>query len=205
MVGYVSTGYTSTSLSSVEADVSNYETLYHVNGVFLDQMSNLPGYQSYYPAISDYAYSLGMTVTVGNPGDPVPPSYVGTVNIIVVYESPGTPSMSTVQSDSMGMARSDFAIMSYGVPSLSSSYVDSALGYVNYVYIDSGAFPSPYSSLPAYFSDLVADVAGSSAGTTTTAIHVQSLTLASAPLTGMWVVVEAPGGGVVASGFTPFV
>ena len=205
VIGYVYTSYASRSLSSVETDVSNYQNLYGVEGVFLDQMPNVLGYQSYYSAVSDYAYSLGMSLTVGNPGTSVPAAYVGTVNIIVVYESPGTPSIPAVAADSMGMARSNFAIMSYGVSSLSSAYVQEALGYVNYVYIASGAFPTPYDELPSYFSSLVADVAEGVPTSTTVAIHVQSITLSSTALTGMWVVVEGSDGSIVASGFTPFV
>jgi hypothetical protein len=205
VVGYVYTDYASRSLTSVETDVSNYESLYGVNGVFLDQMSNKPGYQSYYSTISSYAYSLGMSLTVGNPGDPVPPSYVGTVNIIVVYESPGTPSISTVAADSMGMNKSNFAIMSYDVPSPSPAYVEAALGYVNYIYLASGVFPSPYATLPNYFSYLVAEVADAVPSMDLAAIHVQALALSGAPLTGMWTVVKASDGAVVASGFTPFV
>jgi hypothetical protein len=204
VIGYVYTNYASRSLRSVETDVSNYRSLYGVNGVFLDQMSNVPGHQSYYSTISSYAYSLGMSLTVGNPGDPVPASYIGTVNIVVVYESPGTPSISAVAADSMGMAKGDFAIMSYGVSSLSPAYVQAALGYVNYIYIASGAFPSPYSALPSYFSNLVADVADNLPNAASVAIHVQALTLSGAPLSGMWTVVKTSDGSVVASGFTPF-
>jgi hypothetical protein len=204
VIGYDYTSYAARSLSAVKADVSAYKTLYGINGVFLDQMSNRPGHESYYSTITAYADSLGLSFVVGNPGDPVPASYIGTVDVVVVYESPGLPTIAHLASDTLGLSKTNFAMISYDVPSLSPSYIDSAAGYVKYIYMTSGQWPSPYSSLPSYLDILVADVGAASSGQTAN-INVKSITLSGSGLTGMRTLVKSSTGTLLASGFTPMV
>ena len=80
VVGYVWTDYGARSVASAEADIAAYRDWYGVNGVYLDQMSNVPGYEWYYSTLNSYAKSIGMTLVVGNPGASVPSSYIGTVS-----------------------------------------------------------------------------------------------------------------------------
>ena len=94
VIGYVFTNYASRSLNAVENDVHAYRTWYNVNGILFDEMNNVAGHESYYSAASQYAKSLGLTFTIGNPGADVPSTYVGKVDTILIYESQGYPSLS---------------------------------------------------------------------------------------------------------------
>jgi hypothetical protein len=197
VIGYVYTSYAARSLSSVEADMSTYQRWYHVDGIFFDQMSNLPVEQSYYATLGTYAKSLGFSFTVGNPGTGVPSSYVGTLNCILIYENSGAPSLSRLATVTMGLGKSNFAFAAYA-SALTSSYVSSASAYVGFMYLTNGVMPSPYSSLPSYFLTLESDL---NAPSTTASVTVQSVS-GTAALTGMWTVIKSDGNTVV-SGFTP--
>src|SRR5579872_1866853 len=111
VIGYVSTGYGSVPLWQVEQEISAYHQFYQLSGVFLDEMSNVPGYENYYSTLTSYTSSVGMWLTVGNPGAPVPLSYVGTVSNIIAYENAGLPSTGYLAS--LSYDRSGFSFMSY--------------------------------------------------------------------------------------------
>ncbi len=120
VIGYVHTSYGARSAATVESEISTYKSWYQVTGIFLDEMANVPGYESYYSSLTSYAHSLGFSLVVANPGAAVPSSYVGTADVIVIYESAGVPSASTLAARTMGLAKSGFATMSYAVSSLTA-------------------------------------------------------------------------------------
>ncbi|MDE1862524.1 MAG: fibronectin type III domain-containing protein [Thaumarchaeota archaeon] len=174
VLGYVYTHYGARSTSSVEADINAWNSWYHVNGINFDEMANTAGYESYYSGLSSYAKSLGMTLTVGNPGTSTISSYVGTVDVLDIYESSGMPSASQLQSYTFNGAypKSNFAFIGYGVsslPSLATITTDS--NYVAWMYITDNGGSNPYNNVPSYLStevSLLATVDGTG-GTTTTA------------------------------------
>ncbi|MHB2036265.1 MAG: spherulation-specific family 4 protein, partial [Nitrososphaerales archaeon] len=132
-------------------------------GIFFDEMSNVPGNQGYYSALSNYAKSIGFEFTVGNPGGPVPTSYIGSVDCIVAYENQSLPSISSLSSLQTSFSKNGLAAISYGVNTLSTSYTSSVANYVGYIYVTNAGLPNPYSELPPYFSSLVASLDTSNA------------------------------------------
>lgn len=156
VLGYVHTSYAARSVSLVLADVNSYKAWYAVNGIFFDEMSNVAGNESYYASLSSHAKSIGLTFTVGNPGASVPASFVGTVDCIVVYESQGLPSSSSLAAWTMGMTKGNFAIMAYGVDQLNIPSTRGLSGNAAYVYVTDSSLPNPYGTLPGYFAGLIA-------------------------------------------------
>ena len=211
VIGYVPTEYAARSLSSVESEVSAYSSFYGVSGIFFDQMSNIPGYEWYYSTLTNYVHSAGMSLSVGNPGTNVPSSFVGTVDLIVIYENAGLPSISSIVSGTDGYSRQNFAITSYDVGYVSDSYISSASNYVSYMYITDGQYPDPYTALPSYFSSLMSDIAalnsggGSNGGSTgSVSLTVNSAAPDGTPVNGLWTVISSPDGSILATGYTPF-
>ena len=208
--------------------MSTYKTWYGVNGIFFDEMGGLAADKSYYAALGAYATSLGYTLTVGNPGDPVPATFVGaTFGIFNVYESQGVPSISTLKTDALAMNKDNFAMMAYGTPLVNSTYLESASAYVSYIYLTSDVMPSPYDALPSYFTSLVSQLSGlstqasttsstprlprlsatsttstSTTSTQTSIVTVQSANANGQPLTGAFTIVMS-GGVPIVAGFTP--
>jgi hypothetical protein len=200
VLGYVYTSYAARSASSVMADMNTYKSWYAVNGIFLDEMSNVAGQESYYSTLTSYSHSLGLSTVVGNPGAAVPASFVGSVDVIVIYENAGMPNASALGSSTMGLSKSGFAAVSYGVSSLASSSVSVVANYAGYIYITNEGMPNPYSSLPSYFATLVSDLKASSS--TTSSLLIQSTDMSGNAITGLWTTVSH-NGNVVASGYTP--
>ncbi len=155
MVGYVATNFADRSLNDVMDDILAYNSLYQVDGIFLDEMSNALGYETYYSALGNFAKLLGFGLTVGNPGALVPTSYLGTLDNIVIYERGGLPSLESLSTFGLGDRRDEFSFISYGVSSLNTAFVGSSSSFVSLLYITDRCMPSPYAALPSYFRSLL--------------------------------------------------
>ncbi|MDE1815054.1 MAG: fibronectin type III domain-containing protein [Thaumarchaeota archaeon] len=201
VLGYDDTAYGSRAVSQVETEASNWYNWYHVNGIFFDEMNNVPGGESYYSNLSSYVKSLGMTMTVGNPGTTTLTSYVGTVDNIVIYESTGLPSLSLLLSSVFNgiYAKSDFSFISYSVSSMpSSSYLSSASNDVEYLYITNAGGSNPYDVLPSYFSTEVADLdTGSTTSTSPSAPTGLTAAAGNAQISLSWTVPSSNGGSAI--------
>jgi hypothetical protein len=158
VLGYDATGYASNSASSVKSLMNTWKSLYTIDGIFFDEMANWSGPESYYSDLTSYAKSLGYTMTVGNPGTDTIPSYVGTVDNLMIYENPGLPPISALQGWHTSYAKSNFSMIAFGVSSLSQSFITSASSNVGYLYITTDVLPNPYDSVPSYFATEVADL-----------------------------------------------
>jgi len=159
VLGYIVTDYANIDLQSVEATITSYRDWYHVNGTMLDQMNNTLGETGYYSTLTNFDKSLGMTITIGNPGAEVPPSFVGTANSIVIYESPGVPSLTFIAGWHASYPKTNWIVTAYGVPSLNTTWVRDASQYVGYLYITDGIWPNPYTGLPGYMNTLMSTLA----------------------------------------------
>jgi len=178
VIGYVPTGYGSRSISEVESMVNDYKSWYPVTGIFFDEMSNVAGYEGYYSTLNAYANSLGLTYTVGNPGADTIPSYVGTVDTIVIYENQGLPSLSSLEGWHSDYGKGNFAMMAYGVQSINQSYPSTASPHVGYIYITNAELPNPYDALPPYLA-AVANALATPVTTTTSSTTTSSTATAT--------------------------
>jgi hypothetical protein len=153
VVGYVHTSYANRSAATVQSEIDTWRSFYPaVNGIFFDEMSNVLGKESYYSALDTYARAKGFSYTVGNPGADTKASFVGTVNTIIVYESSGVAALPTWYTS---YARTNFAVIPYNVPSLDTTYVNTAKQSVGWIYLTNDNLPNPWDSLSVYFSSLL--------------------------------------------------
>ena len=129
-------------------------------------MANWSGPESYYSDLTSYAKSLGYTMTVGNPGTDTLPSYIGTVDNLMIYEDAGLPPLSALQGWHTSYDKSNFSMIAFGVNSISTSFLSSASNYVGYIDLTNDVLDNPYDTVPSYFGTLVADLdTGSSSPT----------------------------------------
>jgi hypothetical protein len=155
VLGYVPTGYGSRNSSSAVADINAYKNWYKVDGIFFDEMSHSPGFESYYANLTKYTKNLGMTMTVGNPGVDTIPSYIGTVDNIVIHENSSLPSLEFLGGWHSHYDKSNFSMISYDVSSMNSTYVKLASKYVGYIYVTEQSGPNPWEKLSSYFEELL--------------------------------------------------
>lgn len=199
VVGYVATSYAWRTTDAVIADINSYKNWYTLDGVFFDEMSMAAGNENYYSILSSYAKSMGLTLTIGNPGVYPPSSFLATVDVLVIYEAQGLPGVLDLSSLILGASKTKFALIAYGVGSLDSAFVRIASNDVGYMYITDANAPNPYASLPSYFSTLVAVLNPTIA---TFPLIVKSVNLTGAPIRGLWTTIQS-NDNTIGSGYTP--
>lgn len=181
VIGYVATGYGTSSYSSVsnmESQINDYRTWYpNIEGIFFDEMSSSGSEAGYYQTLENYVSSLGMQVTVGNPGTTVDNGLVGIFNNLCIYENPGMPSVSDLNGYYSSYGNAGFSYIAYGISSLpSQSTMQSLDAYVSYIYVTNLGGSNPYDGLPSYFTSEVSALAAVDGASTSTTTHTSSTT-----------------------------
>jgi Spherulation-specific family 4 len=150
VLGYVWTSQGQRPILDVEQDIANYSNWYGVDGIYFDQMAQQTGMEFYYASLTQYVKSLGMVMTVGNPGASTALSYVGTTDTIVIYESDGAPSLSYLATwAKSGVGRGNFAFIAFDVPNFNATYAKDAAASVGFMFITDA---KNYFVMPTYFS-----------------------------------------------------
>src|SRR3989441_1310259 len=181
VLGYVATGYASQLISSLESQISSYKSWYSVNGIMFDEMSSVQGNENYYSTLNTYVKSLGMTMTMGNPGTSVPSSYIGTLDSLFIFEQNGLPTLSYLSSYS-GHPKSNFAYIGYTVSPLNTGFEAASSQYAGWLYITDAGLPNPYNVLPSYLLNEVAALDPSTATTTAPVVTTTTTTAATTNL-----------------------
>ena len=156
VIGYVPTTYGQRPAADVQADIGRWRNLYPgATGVFFDEMASAPGQEAYYRSLGAYAKNQGMTVTIGNPGMDSQPSFVGTLDVIMVYEQSGVPAVGALAGWHTGYDRGNFGVIPYGVASLDTTFVAAAKTTCGYIYLQSDTLPNPWDTVPPYLDALL--------------------------------------------------
>jgi len=156
VIGYVHTSYGQRAAADVQADVDRWHSLFQgVSGIFFDEMANTPGFEGYYQGLTAYAKGHGFDFTIGNPGADGSASYVGSVDVILVYENRGLPALATLGGWHTAYDRHNFGIIPYAVPSLDAGFVKAAAQSCGYIYVDNDDLPNPWDTVPPYLDTLV--------------------------------------------------
>ncbi len=149
VVGYVATGYGARSVATIEADIDRWKSFYpSTQGIFFDEMSNRLGDELLYKTVSQYAKSKGMTFTVGNPGVDTKPTFVGTTDVVMIYEGSGFPATTTLSGWHTSYPRTSFGLFAYGVSTPNHALIKQARAYVGYIYVNSDVLPNPWDTVP---------------------------------------------------------
>src|SRR2546422_5088720 len=147
VLGYVATGYASHLMSSLESQIGSYKNWYSVSGIFFDEMSNVQGNENYYSPLNTYVKSLGMTMTMGNPGTSMPNSYIGTLDSLCIFEQSGLPTLSYLSSYS-GHPKSNFAYIGLSVSLLNTAFEAASSQYAGWIYITNAGGREPLQRAP---------------------------------------------------------
>jgi hypothetical protein len=168
-IGYTYDDYGTRSLTALKADADKYKNWYNADGLFIDEFTNKVGYENHYSDLTAYAKSIGMKMTIGNPGTDVPPSYVGTVTVINTSEGRGYIPMNDPNLIGAGgvaggylgwhkdQDKRNFTVMRYDASSLDTNFVIGASQYTGLILVTSGNDSNcRWFHVPPYFSTLVA-------------------------------------------------
>ena len=165
-LGYTADSYGGRSISSMNADADKYMRWYNADGLFIDEFTNKPGYESHYRSVTSYAKSIGMKMTLGNPGTDVPRTYIGTVDVLNITEGVGYMPISWLSDCVLCSAgqgwhdeydKRNFSYTRYGISWLDTSFEVNSSKWVGLLYItDGNDSNSRWFHLPSYFGTLVA-------------------------------------------------
>lgn len=154
VLGYVHTNYGARNYTEMTGEISEYKNWYGVNGILFDEMAYKPGNETLYSNLSNYSRSIGLGYTAGNPGTDTSPSYIGTVDNIVIYENSSLPTLSTLGGWHTSYAKGNFSFASYGINSLDRSFVENATNYVGYIYATNDTLPNPWGVVSPYLDNI---------------------------------------------------
>jgi hypothetical protein len=160
---YIWTDYGATPLATVESELLNAITWYGISSPMFDGTSTSPGEVSYYQALYTFAIANGAKIVMFNPGTVAPQGYMfGPGEILQQFE--GTEAQFDAASFPSWMASypaSEFsATVSAGTPTgVGTDVSDAVEDGIGNVYVDGEAEPPSYSTLPAFWSAEVLDVA----------------------------------------------
>lgn len=159
VVGYVHTSYGNRPLSTVEAEVTKYYQWYHVDGIFVDEMSNDASTARYYHSLYQYIHNKGGTLAdlvVGNPGAAASSDWQlsrRAADELVIFEDDASTYTSwTPPSWVSSYTADNFWNLVYNAPTRSSMQavcrysktVNAGSMYVTY-----GTLPNPWGFLPS--------------------------------------------------------
>jgi hypothetical protein len=208
VLGYVSTAYTNRDIAAVKSDMDRWKSWYPaVDGIFFDEQTNWAGQEWYYDQADSYAKSKGLSFTVGNPGANSIPSYLDTVDVVLIYESPGLPNLSNYQSWSSAN-NAKLGMIPFGVGSMPNQWIEDATALVGWIYVTHDVLPNPWDSIPPYLENMaeLLDDGGSTVppppSTSKHTLTVRSVDQNGRAADGMWMEVKK-GSSTVSSGFTP--
>src|SRR5579885_2922749 len=198
VIGYIYTA--NIGYGTITSYIDDYKNWYHVDGIFFDQMSNVKGNETFYASLTNYSRSVGLNFTVGNPGVDTLPSYVGTVNNLVIYDNPSLPPVSSFEGWHKNFTKSNFSFVAYSVDATDAAYIKNMTNLVQYMYISNSTLPNPFNSLPGYLDSEMKILDEQKINTASVTVDAKSVT--GKPMVGLWAVVTF--GKNTSSGFTPF-
>ncbi len=153
VIGYIATGYGTTSIGQVRLQMDNYVRWYGVTGVFLDEMAGIPSKLNYYRSLRNLALIKHLTV-VGNPGQGAAAGYATVTDVLVTYEdaySDGFNRFTQPQWTSTLPATRLAAIVHSAPANVLNSIIDRTLTQrYGWVYVTDKKEPDPYGLCAAY-------------------------------------------------------
>lgn len=164
VIGYTPDDYGTRPMWSLKADADKYRNWYGLDGLFIDEVSNKKGYESHYREITTYIKSIGMKMTLGNPGTDVPSSYIGTMDVINITEGAGYFPISWLQY-CIGCSGSgwhddydkrNFSYIRHATSWLDTTFVNNSANWVGLMYLTSDGGSNPWDTISPYFGTMVA-------------------------------------------------
>lgn len=162
VIGYVSTSYGARPIADVKADIAKYRSLYSLDGIFLDEMTNTNDAASlaYYRDLYGYIKTLDSNYrVVGNPGTSTQPAYLASpasADTLVTFESNTGYSGSTPSGWTSAYATRRFSNLPYNVATSATmtTYVNAAATKrAGHIYVtDDGPDGNPWDRLPSYWA-----------------------------------------------------
>jgi hypothetical protein len=164
-------------IAQIEQDVNLWYRFYgdDLGGIFYDQGFNECGidniFANCYSLLNQYVKRHhGGSMTVLNPGTPVPRCYENTADVLVTYEGDGRGYFGVNPASELNFEDSRWVpsdpdkfwhiVYDVSADQVADVIAESQTRGAGYVYVTDGGLPNPYDAIPTYWRDLQATVAG---------------------------------------------
>jgi hypothetical protein len=152
VLGYVATGYGARGVAEVGANVDRYAAWYGVDGILLDEAAGSAELLAHYRALASRARGDGRLVVL-NPGVVPTREYFDLADVVVTFEGPASSYGSALARMPVWLQTlpaGRIAHLVYGAAWSEARGVALAGAHAGYVYVNSGALPNPWRTLPSY-------------------------------------------------------
>jgi hypothetical protein len=156
--GYIPTTYGKRPTAEVMADVAAYIRFYQIDGIFLDEMGNLPSQLEYYRDITRHIHqTLPGSRVFANSGSEVPESFIrqNTADVIVTFENTEQVYLAArTPSWTMRYPPERFGNIVHtlsGEQALKKAIERARASRVGYVFFTDAVMPNPYDRLPSFW------------------------------------------------------
>jgi len=164
VVGYVHTTYGNRPRQDVEADIDRWLQWYAIDGIFVDEMNNVPDTnERYFQHIHDYIQSKRPgSMVIGNPGTSTTEGYLisGRRRVstqLCIFEKPNGFLNWKPPTWTAKYPRRNFCVLPYSTSAAQwQKFVDHAYAMnCGHVYFTDDVLPNPWDTLPGYFEPMV--------------------------------------------------
>ncbi len=164
VIGYVPTTYGDRDAADCRGDIDAYYAWYAVDGIFFDEMSTDTGKINYYRDLRDYVTGKDASAFItGNAGVNTDAGYIDTADLLVIFEQSTGYDAWEPSAWVRSFPDERFCNLVYGVSTKATmeSYVELArTRNIGCVFITDDTLENPWNTLPEYWEDEVAFVAG---------------------------------------------
>lgn len=172
-IGYITTLGADKPVEVVKIEIDRWKKFYpSIEGIFFDEMSNSPGNESYYSELSAYAKSKeGIDFTVGNPGVDTIPSYVGTVDNIVIHENNMLPRLVDLNGWHASFDKKNFSYLVHSLPIVDEQFIVDSSNHAKFMYLTENKLDSqtdfdPWDTISSHNEMIVSTLDKQSVGIT---------------------------------------
>lgn len=158
--GYVPTGFGAVSINTVRSDIDKYYQFWpnDINGILIDEMTNIAGSESYYQSITDYLHSNygNDQITIGNPGTSTSAAYINTVDEIQISETTDYPTLNAMQTATMNGAfnKNKFHIGIHSATVYNAPLMTEFSKLAGNLFITNDVLPNPYDTLSGFLQPM---------------------------------------------------
>ncbi len=167
VVGYVATAYGSRSKDAIENDIDHYKAWYHVDGIFLDQVSTSAAHIPFYQGLADYIRASSGSYVVLNPGAVPDQGYLSVGDTVNIFEDTYNHYLSwQPPSWISAYPSSKISELVYAAPdaaSMSEVLSASKAHNAGFVYVTDDRGANPWDTVPTYWSAELTALGGVSA------------------------------------------
>jgi hypothetical protein len=162
VAGYVTSSYKNQSLATVESQIDQWNQMYGVTDIFIDEVTEEASNIQYYADLYNYIKGKNASaIVIINPGIPPDEGYMAVADIVSIFED--TYTMYTSYQMPTWASKYPATRFLHLIHTTDEANMQAALSLsrqhnVGYVYVTNDVLDNPWDTLPNYWTNEIADI-----------------------------------------------